>query len=146
MSFYPAKIKASDKWFSLFIRFRDNFTCVTCGKYCPRRKLNNPDLPMVNVQCSHVFSRRHQSIRHDERNAWTQCVHCHELAEENKKDYELWLLRRIGENEYNRLLVKKVTPLPSYMKQSDAIMAKYYRDKVKIIAAEQGKSWILDTL
>ena len=134
MSFYPAKRTRADHWFSFFIRFRDNFTCQTCGKYCLRRKLNNPDLPMSKIECSHVFSRRHQSVRFDERNAFTQCVTCHEKAEQNKKDYEAWAEKRLGQADWNALVIKKSVAQPHFQRIPEAVIAGYYRDEVQKIA------------
>lgn len=57
------KIKKLDKLFSQYIRNRDK-RCLRCGK-------------KENLQCAHIFSRRHFNTRWDEENAVTLCYACH---------------------------------------------------------------------
>ena len=64
-------IKALDKEFSLFIRYRNldeqgNAECYTCGKRDHPRSL----------QCGHFASRRYLSTRWHEDNCRVQCVGC----------------------------------------------------------------------
>ena len=58
--------KKLDRVFSLYIRERDDYVCVVCGKTKPE----------VVIQCGHLFSRASYSTRWDESNAYAQCASC----------------------------------------------------------------------
>ena len=62
--------KELDKWFSLYIRYREAINgvtrCFTCGKIDEVKRL----------QCGHFQSRRFLSTRFDEINCQVQCAGC----------------------------------------------------------------------
>lgn len=59
-------IEKLDKIFSLYIRFRDNGVCYTCGK--------RGDIK--NMQAGHYVSRSCYALRWDETNVHCQCYSC----------------------------------------------------------------------
>ena len=139
--FGGVKITAADKWFSLFIRFRDRWTCQMCKRHCPRRKFNNPDLPTAKLECSHFFSRRHKATRYDERNAETLCFQCHAWVEGHQTEREDRCKQKLGEFEFNKLLVLAKTPA-RYLPPEKEIAA-LFRKKVQAMAKKKGMLWLV---
>lgn len=140
MSFYQPKISTADKWFSFYVRFSDNWTCFSCGKYCPQRRLGNPDLPQAQIQCAHIFSRRFKSTRFDPQNAVALCFKCHEKYTEDVRGWEAFIISKIGNDLYNRLRVKTMMTIKY---QDEKVIAKEFREAVIEIAKKQGKLWIV---
>lgn len=140
MSFYPAKITPADRWFSFYIRFRDNWTCRSCGKYCPQRRLNNPDLVQAKIECAHIFSRRHKSVRFDPKNAMALCFKCHERYTEDNPAWEAFVIEKMGEDEYNQLRVRRMMTIRY---QDPKAISKEFREAVMEIAKKKGMLWIV---
>jgi hypothetical protein len=90
------KIKTTkyDKRFTELIRLRDNMTCQWCGKTYGK------------MDTSHIYSRRHRSIRHSPENACLKCFACHRKWHENPLLGHEWLLGVMGPENYDRLLVR----------------------------------------
>lgn len=92
----------ADKLFSEYIRKRDG-KCVRCGK-------------TNNLQCSHYWGRRMESVRFDPLNAEALCPGCHEKWEHQKEikihkelifgEYALYKLAQLGRMGYDALKVK----------------------------------------
>lgn len=59
------KITAADKWFSLCVRERANFTCEYCG-------LDLRNFPSL-LDCSHFVGKGNNSTRHHPLNAFAHC-------------------------------------------------------------------------
>ena len=103
MGFKNTKIDKYDKTFSEFIRLRDG-CCQKCGRE-------------GRLECSHIFSRRHQGTRCDPDNAKALCFTCHRWWHENPPEAIEWLKGVIGQDKYDRLRIKANTP--TKMKQWD---------------------------
>ena len=73
------KVTAADKYFSLCTRERSDWTCERCG-------INLRHEP-ARLHCSHVYSRRWASVRHEPINALALCVGCHRTLGENPIDH-----------------------------------------------------------
>ncbi len=88
------KIKQTkyDKRFSKLIRARD-VICQRCLKSDGQ------------LECSHIQSRRHKSLRHDTGNAKLLCFLCHRWWHENPLDAVKWLVSVIGEDRHDRLML-----------------------------------------
>lgn len=93
-----------DDVFQMCIRYRDNFTCITCGKKFPRGE-------RTNLHAGHYISRGIYSTRWDEENVNAQCSGCN--LKQSHADvevihrYELELEAKYGKGTVNRLLEKK---------------------------------------
>jgi len=75
-----------DKVFSIWIRERDNHTCVTCGK---KMKSNES-------QCGHYISRGKNNTRFSEINCNCQCSGCNIFKGGNMPAYTIFLERKYG--------------------------------------------------
>lgn len=95
------KIDAADKFFSLFVRYRDNWQCQRCfTKYEP---------PTNALHCSHFFGRARESTRFDPLNASAHCHGCHSFFTSSPEDHRAWKLKQIGQAEYDRLTIRANT-------------------------------------
>jgi hypothetical protein len=66
-----AKNRAIDA-FQMWVRYRDNWTCVVCGKHV------NPDMPGAKqlMHAGHYISRKYKSLLLDPQNCNAQCKEC----------------------------------------------------------------------
>ena len=102
-------IKDIDDIFSLYIRYRDNWTCKRCGRVhseCDK-----------NLHNSHFFSRDDMGTRWDLKNCDSACglvikiksgksqlVSCHGIWEKTKNsEYEQFKREQLGDETYERL-------------------------------------------
>lgn len=90
----------ADKWFSLYIRYRDtkpwNFEygrCISCGRLVPFSK----------GDAGHFVNRQHMSLRYSEENVHFQCIFCNRFDEGNIQDYRKSLIRMYGEEKVEAL-------------------------------------------
>lgn len=92
------KIDPADRWFSLYIRYRDNWTCQRClAKY----------EPVTNaLHCSHFWGRARESVRFDPLNASAHCHGCHSFFTANPELHREWKLKQIGQKQYDLLMVR----------------------------------------
>lgn len=88
----------ADHFFSLYIRYRDNWTCQRCGtRYAP---------VTASLQCSHFYGRARENTRFDPINADAQCAGCHNFLGANPELHREWKLDRIGEKAYALLRMR----------------------------------------
>lgn len=111
-----------DSEFSLFIRRRDNFTCVTCGK-----KGCEGDGVM---QCGHLFSRVAMSTRWDESQCFCQCSGCNKLHEYDWVPFETYFIEKRGYDEYDRLYLKYKSTKKYSVGELKSLL-EYYHEKNK---------------
>ncbi|GMO64483.1 MAG: recombination protein NinG [Treponemataceae bacterium] len=88
-----------DKVFSEYIRRRDfsvlpYVKCPTCGKL----------MQYEESDAGHFINRRAMNTRWNELNVWAQCRACNRFAEGKQYEYGLWLERKIGKAEVEKLL------------------------------------------
>lgn len=113
MSFWQAKTKidAADRLFSKFVRERDGQRCRNCGV----------DGRLTQLECSHFFGRRMESVRFDQENADTFCRTCHQIYETQKgtvrvkhgdaiiekpMPYRAWKIAQLGAQRFSALEVR----------------------------------------
>lgn len=93
-----------DDLFQMCIRYRDNFTCITCDKKFPVGE-------RTNLHAGHFVSRGVYSTRWDEENVNAQCSGCNlrqshgdvEVINQYEKKLEL----KYGKGTVDRILKKK---------------------------------------
>jgi len=96
-------VKKLDTVFSQYIRLSNadnnkNCICVTCNK----------TFFWKEIQAGHFMSRKHYSIRWDERNVKPQCAGCNVFRYGEQYKYSLYLGNKLSEKllEESRKLVK----------------------------------------
>lgn len=92
------KIDQADRVFSLYIRTRDSWKCQRCGA--------QHEEGSQGLHCSHFYGRRNESTRHDPVNCTSLCHGCHSYFTANPAFHAQWQLERLGEKEYNKLMVR----------------------------------------
>ena len=96
-------IKELDKLCSEVVKKQAKYTCVRCKrKYAPHSK---------QLTCSHYWSRRNMSTRHDLANLDCLCMPCHLYQWERDKQgaYREYMLSKLGDKGYQYLEVKART-------------------------------------
>lgn len=61
-----------DDEFQMYIRWRDGWTCKTCGKSADPNNSN----AKARIHAGHYISRKYLTLRHDEKNCHAQCSGC----------------------------------------------------------------------
>ena len=81
------KAKA-DRACSRWIREAYDWTCAACGKQYPEGS--------QGLHWSHLFSRRHNSIRYSPMNAAAHCYSCHQRLGGDPVDFARWIEGHLG--------------------------------------------------
>jgi hypothetical protein len=86
------------KLFAVYIKNRDNWTCVTCGKRAEGQAMN----------AGHYIAKGACTLEYyfDERNVHAQCVTCNLKLEGNRPAYRLFILERYGQDVLSELETK----------------------------------------
>jgi len=113
------KILAADKYFSLCIRLAHAYTCEWCGQF-------------GRMENSHVYSRRHRTIRWDKQNANCLCNGCHRKWHESPIGASLWFVRKFGQQRED-ILIEKMNNRVKVPKTEEKLIAKHYREQLKLI-------------
>lgn len=98
----PKLLKKAQEIFNKFIRLRDsdsqgNFKCISCGNFKSKRQ----------SQCGHFYSQgNNTSVRFDEDNCHAQCIYCNKHMHGNLIPYGKNLIKKIGEDRFNGLVMK----------------------------------------
>jgi hypothetical protein len=125
-------IKVLDKYFSLYIRLRDTMPngycrCISCGQI----------KPFEQMDCGHYFSRRHLSTRFDERNCHAECRACNRVDAEHLDGYRDNLIRKIGENEYNKIKILR-SSTKNWLREELLAMIKHYKSEASRLSSLKG--------
>jgi hypothetical protein len=111
------KISTADKYFSECVREANNHTCEWCGK-------------QGRMETSHVFSRRHRTIRWDKLNATCMCHACHRKWHESPLSAFAWFESKFGQGRID-LLREKMNAKIKVSKLEEKEIARYYREELK---------------
>lgn len=96
------KISRTDKLFSQYIRQRDKWKCIACGR--------NFSDNHGGLQCSHYWSRRHNSTRYDPENCDSLCFTCHQRwGGDYRDEYKAFKIKQLGEQGYKALEIRAHT-------------------------------------
>jgi hypothetical protein len=98
------KIRRSlaDKYFSDYIRERDDWSCRRCKKEFEK--------PNRGLHCSHFFSRAKKSVRFDPENAIALCFSCHNYFGGNPADHVSFFKNILGNDRYRLLEIRASIP------------------------------------
>lgn len=97
-------------------------------------KLTRKERPICEVckrrsstQVHHYFGRRHKSVRFDDMNIVSLCFPCHRKMHEDPEFGRDWMLRKLGQDKYDNLVLRKNTiGKPDY-----ALLKIYFKQKMK---------------
>lgn len=118
------KRSPADMAFSLCVREAQDWVCECCGKELERGSMG--------LHCSHIFSRRHRTIRWCKENAQALCFSCHQWYGGNPADSGRWVEEVMGEGAIEILREKRDSKVKvSKLEEKD--IAKHYREQHKIL-------------
>ena len=123
------KINPADQAFSRCVREAHDWTCEKCGS---RHEKNS-----MGLHNSHIFSRRHRTIRWAKDNTQALCFNCHSWYGGNPADSGYWITEVKGEGFMQALREKRDMRI-KVPKSEEKQIAKHYREQLKII--EQKRS------
>ena len=112
-------VKDADKWFSHYIRNRDNGECFCCGIQKPVKEMQN----------GHLITRGKYSVRWDEQNAFCQCPGCNIRHEHQPEIMTSKYIDRFTVENYQEL-VSKSNQIVKYTKSDLVLIAKEYKQKL----------------
>ena len=122
------RLDPADKWFSKCVRERANWTCEHCLTPYPSGS--------GSVQCSHLFSRRHNATRYDPLNAFCHCVSCHIRLGSDPVNFTKWADSRLGPKKVESLYVRSGMTL-KLSKVDKAFIAKHYQSEHRQMLAKR---------
>lgn len=103
----PKLVKKLDDVFQMWVRYRDDFTCCTCGRKFTRGE-------RTQLHAGHYISRGVYATRWNEKNVNAQCAGCNlkqSLADvEVIHTYEVYLRAKYGDKIIDELLYLKHSP------------------------------------
>ena len=114
----------ADDAFSKCVRERADYTCERCGSVHQRGS--------NGLHCSHIYSRRHRTIRWAGDNAQALCFYCHKWYGGNPADSGLWINDLMGEG-YIAILREKRDSMVKVPKSEEKDIAKHYREQLRIL-------------
>lgn len=116
---YKIKSDRADKYFSLYIRTRDNWTCQRCGKAYPEGS--------QGLHCSHFQGRRKENTRFDPNNCDALDFGCHAYFTANPGEHYAWQVSRKGQDGVDKLILASNL----YVKKDRALQEIYWKAQLK---------------
>lgn len=120
------KIDPADRYFSLCVRERAGNRCEVCAR-------SSED---YRIDCSHLFSRRHNATRWNPFNAFAHCFVCHQRLGGNPVEFTRWAESKLGPAKVEALRVKHQMTLKLSAKDK-AFIADHYRKEHKAMLAKR---------
>ncbi len=126
------KIKASDKAFADCLKSAHDYICEKCGK-------------QGRMETSHVYSRKHRTIRWCKENANCLCNYHHREWHSSPLAAFSWFDDMFGETR-REILIEKLNNRVKVPKSDEKDIAKHYREQLKIIKEKrlQGEVGFID--
>jgi hypothetical protein len=122
------KIKVADTWFSKCVRERADWTCERCGSVHERGSMG--------LHCSHIFSRRHRTLRWCGDNAQALCFGCHSWYGGSPADSGRWIESVLGEGYLDILREKRDAKIKIPVSEEKDI-ARHYRNEFRRMEEER---------
>ena len=124
------KIKPSDSAFSKCVRTASDWTCERCNA--------QHESGSMGLHCSHIYSRRHRTIRWSTDNVQALCFSCHQWFGGSPADSGAWITELLGAGHIELLREKRDSKVKvSKLEEKD--IAKHYREQLKIIEAKRSE-------
>lgn len=92
------KLCPADTAFSKYLRTLFNWTCERCGAKHEEKSRG--------LHCSHYYSRKAESTRHDLDNCDCLCYGCHSYFSYNREAYTEWKKKKLGKKRFNDLTLR----------------------------------------
>lgn len=105
------------KLFSLFIRKRDNFQCVTCGKIGEGGGIHAGHF-ITGATCG-------TKLYFDETNVHAQCYHCNINLSGNWVKYEEFMIKKYGKDYTDNLKLRRT------LEAGNKVELNWYEEKIK---------------
>jgi hypothetical protein len=139
-----------DKWFSFFVRFRDNWTCQICGVKDVARANNQPGMlwpgPSI-IECMHIVSRANMSTRYFEDNGMAGCKKCHDFYEKNQDKWRRLCMSEFPDSYVKLIARSKQTFESAYklpLKQVSSYLERHLIERTFLMAFQSGRLWIIE--
>ena len=118
-------VKKLDDAFQTFIRWRDGWTCIICGKV-------SHDHNKSDMHAGHYIDRGCQATRWSEINVNAQCKGCNyrEHIDKFKEPYREKIIEKYGEEKLHFLHALKNSK-SSFSKNELITLTEYYTQKIK---------------
>ena len=128
------KVNPADQAFSRCVRTAAKWTCERCGSVHEEKS--------QGLHCSHIFSRRHRTIRWSRDNVQALCFSCHQWFGGNPADSGYWVSELLGDGHMQLLREKKDSKV-KVSKLEEKEIAKHYRAELKKLqdGAQDFESW-----
>lgn len=124
MAWGKHKSDTADKYFSLYIRTRDKWTCQRCGRvYTP---------PTSQLHCSHFVGRGKESTRFEPLNADAICFHDHQFFTSHPAIHVAWQVEKKGQDMVDRIVLLS----GQYKKKDRVSEAMYWRQELTKLKGE----------
>lgn len=107
------------KWFSLYIKERDNWTCQTCGRTGRGRFMNAGH---------YIQAFGHAAVFFDERNVFAQCVNCNLWGGGKQAILRDVVIKKFGEKAEKELW-EKAKKTKQWTKKELKELSRVYKDK-----------------
>jgi hypothetical protein len=118
------RISRADEAFSKCVRAAAKYTCQRCGKVGGR------------MECSHIYSRSHRTIRWCKENAMCKCHTCHRWWHQNPIDAVNWFIAKMGQVLIDILIEKKNSKV-RVSKLEEEEIAKHYKAELKKLESSE---------
>ena len=131
------KIKPADQAFSRCVRNAQDWKCEKCNTQYEKGSMG--------LHCSHIYSRRHRTIRWSKDNAQALCFSCHQWFGGNPADSGIWVADFLGDGHIELLREKRDSKI-RISKLEEKEIAKHYREQLKIILKKrsEGVTGVID--
>jgi len=124
------KIKPADTAFSRCVREASGWTCERCNAQHEKGSMG--------LHCSHIYSRRHRTIRWCKDNAQALCFSCHQWFGGNPADSGEWVTELLG-NGHIELLREKMLMKVKVSKLDEKDIAAHYRKELKELERQRSE-------
>lgn len=126
-----------DAIFSDCIRERADYVCEACGNDYRHRS-------HMGLHCSHIFSRRHRSVRWCVDNAVAHCFSCHHRLGGSPVEFYHWASKYLGDARLE-ILRERHLVVVKYTKSDLEECYQHYKGQMKLLL-QQRKDGVIGKL